>query len=90
MAEKSLDEAAIDRILTEKGVDLDRAHKDMKSPEVEKQLAENRELAKTIGVDGTPAFVIGQKIVGGFIEGDILAAVKAEAARPSATKGTGQ
>jgi hypothetical protein len=41
-------------------------------------------------VDGTPAFVIGQKIVGGFIEGDILAAVKAEAARPSATKGTGQ
>jgi protein-disulfide isomerase len=90
MAEKSLDEAAIDRILTEKGVDLDRAHKDMKSPEVEKQLAENRELAKTIGVDGTPAFVIGQKIVGGFIEGDILAAVKADAARPSATKGTGQ
>jgi protein-disulfide isomerase len=90
MAEKSLDEAAIDRILTEKGVNLDQAHKDMKSPEVEKQLDDNRTLAKAIGVDGTPSFVIGQKMIGGFLEDGILAAVKADGAHPAAAKAAGQ
>ncbi len=86
MAEKSLDEASIDRILTEQGVNLDRAHKDMTSPEVEKQLDDNRTLAKAIGVDGTPSFVVGQKMIGGFLEDDILAAVKADGAHPATAK----
>jgi protein-disulfide isomerase len=88
MAEKALDEAAIDRILKDKGVDLDRAHSDMKSPEIEKQIAENKALAREIGVDGTPGFVVGDKMIGGFLEDDILNAVKAEAAGASARSGT--
>ncbi len=87
MAEKALDEAAIDRILKDKGVDLDRAHKDMASPEVEKQLDENRDLAKAIGVGGTPSFVVGDKMIGGFLEDDILAEVKARTPHPAAAKG---
>ena len=68
------------------GVNLDRAHKDMTSPEVEKQLDDNRTLAKAIGVDGTPSFVIGQKMIGGFLEDDILAAVKADGAHSTTAK----
>ena len=79
MAEKSLDDAAIDRILKEKGLDLDKAHEDMKSPAIYKKLEDNRTLARTIGVDGTPGFIVGDKLIGGFLEDDILAAVKAEA-----------
>ncbi len=90
MAEKALDEAAIDRILKDKGVDLERAHADMKSPEIEKQIAENKALAREIGVDGTPGFVIGDKMIGGFLEGDIVAAVKAAADGAATTKGTGK
>ena len=90
MAEKSLDEAAIDRVLTEKGVNLDQAHKDMKSPEIAQQIEENRALAKAIGVDGTPSFVIGPKMIGGFLEDDILAEVKAETSHPAPAKAAGQ
>ena len=79
MAEKALDEAAIDRVMKDKGVDLDRAHADMKSADIEKQIADNKALAREIGVDGTPGFVVGDKMIGGFIESDILAAVKASA-----------
>lgn len=88
MAEKSLDEASIDRVLAEKGVNLDQAHKDMKSPEVDKQLEDNRDLAKAIGVDGTPSFVVGEKMIGGYLEADIVAAVKAETASGKADKAT--
>ena len=62
----------------------------MKSPEVGKQLDDNRTLAKAIGVDGTPSFVIGQKMIGGFLEDDILAAVKADSVHPAAAKAAGQ
>lgn len=92
MAEKALDEAAIDRILKAKGVDLDRAHADMKSPEIEAEIAENKALARTIGIDGTPSFIVGDRVFGGFLEDDILAEVKAEARTPQSTpaaKGTG-
>ena len=88
MAEKALDEAAIDRVLLAKGVDLDRAHADMASAEVKKALDDNRDLAHAVGVDGTPGFIVGDKMIGGFIEDDILKAVKAEAAGASASSGT--
>lgn len=90
MAEKALDEAAIDRVLKDKGVDLERAHADMKSADIEKQLAETKALARDIGIDGTPGFVIGDKVIGGFLEDDILAAVKASAGAAVDPKRTGK
>ncbi len=78
MAEKALDDAAIDRILREKGVDLDRAHADMKSAAIAKKIEDNKALAHAVGVDGTPGFVVGDKLIGGFVENDILAAVKSQ------------
>ena len=88
MAEKALDEAAIDRVLKDKGVDLERAHADMAAAEINKTLDDNRDLAHAVGVDGTPGFIIGDKMIGGFLEDDILKAVKAEAAGASASSGT--
>lgn len=78
MAEKALDDAAIDRILKDKGVDVDRAHADMKSAAITKKLDDNKALARSIGVDGTPGFIVGDKMIGGFLEDEILAEVKAQ------------
>lgn len=43
------------------GIDSARLEKDMESPEVAKQLAENSMLAGKAGINGTPAFVVTSK-----------------------------
>jgi protein-disulfide isomerase len=59
------------------GVDLTRAQ----APEVRAaaaaHLVENRALAKTIGVEGTPVFLIGDKRIDGWIPEEIEAALGA-------------
>ena len=39
----------------------------MNDPEVEEQLMKNREIAKLLGLNGTPAFIIGDIIYPGAI-----------------------
>ena len=82
MAEKNLDDAAIDRILTAHGVDVTKAKAYGATKEADAQIAEINALAKTTGVSGTPAFVIGDKLISGWD----LEAVKAEI--EAARKGT--
>jgi predicted DsbA family dithiol-disulfide isomerase len=85
MAEKALDDDGIARILKEKGVDLAKARADMQSEAVTKKIEENRALAHAIGVDGTPGFVVGDKVIGGFLEDEIIAATKTEKTSAPAT-----
>lgn len=47
------------------GVDIDRMNVDMKSPDVEGEIAENMRIAKSRGLTGTPAFIIGTELVPG-------------------------
>lgn len=65
MAEKSLDEAAIDRILREVGVDPAAAKAGGSTPEVQKQLRDVHELAAALHIEGTPAFVVGDRLISG-------------------------
>jgi protein-disulfide isomerase len=39
----------------------------MKSPDIDKQLTANLELGKTLNLDGTPSFIIGDTIIPGAI-----------------------
>lgn len=49
----------------EAGFDLDRIRKDMKSPEVAATLNESAKLARSLGINGTPTFIMpGEMIVG--------------------------
>ena len=82
LAEKNLDEAAIDRILAANGVDAAKAKADGATKEADAQISEIHELAKSTGVTGTPAFVVGDKLIAGWD----MAAVQAEieAARKTA------
>ncbi len=61
------------------GLDAARLLEDMNGPEVSRAIEENRELAANIGIDGTPMFIIGGKVVPGAAELEQLKALVEEA-----------
>lgn len=77
LAEKNLDGASIDRILKDNGVDVQKAHTDGASAPTTAFLEENHALARATGVTGTPAFIIGDKVIAGWVPEDIQAGIEA-------------
>ena len=51
------------------GLDIDRLKKDMDSAEVTEELDRNNIWAQRLGISGTPAFVIGDELIPGAIDG---------------------
>jgi len=51
------------------GLDLEKLKKDMESVEVQQELERNSVWAQRLGVNGTPAFVIGEELIPGAIDG---------------------
>ncbi len=49
------------------GLDIDRLQADMKSDEIQSYLDGNLELARTLQISGTPAMIIGDKLVPGAV-----------------------
>jgi protein-disulfide isomerase len=49
------------------GADMDRLNKDMQSAEVKTTLEENFKLAETLGLNGTPSYVIGDNVIVGAV-----------------------
>ena len=49
------------------GIDVDRLREDMESPEIAQALARTQQLASTLGITGTLAFVIGNELVPGAV-----------------------
>ena len=49
------------------GLDIDQLKTDMNKPEIEQQLVKNREIAKLLNLNGTPAFIIGDIIYPGAL-----------------------
>jgi protein-disulfide isomerase len=60
-------EASIRADATRLGMNPDRLVRDMSSPAVTQKLSENAALAQSLGISGTPAFVIGNTLVPGAI-----------------------
>ncbi len=54
------------------GLDINKLKTDMKSLEIEYKLKQNREIAKLLGLNGTPAFIIGNIIYPGALEKNSL------------------
>lgn len=65
MAEKALDERAIDRHLIAAGIDPVIAKADGKTSDIQKQLDDTRVLAQALDVEGTPAFFVGDRKIAG-------------------------
>ena len=87
MAEKALDEASIDRRLAALGINPAQARAAGKSPAVQKHIADTRELAQALGIEGTPAFIVGDRMVPGAdmpaLRAAIAAAKAGDLKRPS-------
>ena len=49
------------------GLDIDKLKIDMNNPEIEQKLIKNREIAKLLSLNGTPAFIIGDIIYSGAL-----------------------
>lgn len=62
------EEASILRVAEEVGLDVDQLWEDMDSPEIEEHIATSMALTQALGFTGTPAFVIGEALVPGFVE----------------------
>jgi len=60
-------------VAKEIGFDMGRLMKDMDSEEAKTTIAENLKLADTLGIDGTPSYVVGEELVVGAVGYDELA-----------------
>lgn len=65
-----LDEEGIIAIAKEKGLDADKIKKDMADPEIEKTLKANIALAQELNINGTPSFIVGNKLIPGALQYD--------------------
>ncbi|HRK19055.1 MAG TPA: DsbA family protein [Hyphomicrobiaceae bacterium] len=62
-------EAAALRVAEKIGLDMPRLKKDMVGAEVKKEIADTRALAQKMGIQGTPHFLVGDRVVPGAPEG---------------------
>lgn len=65
MAQKPLDDAAVARILTAHGMSPEAARKQQASADQKDYLADQHALAASLGIEGTPAFIVGDVMIPG-------------------------
>ncbi|HYD29545.1 MAG TPA: DsbA family protein, partial [Azospirillaceae bacterium] len=71
MAHKgALDSETIFRLAKSAGLNVDQLKKDMDAPAIHKALQANVQLADSLGIRGTPGFVIGDELIPGAIRLD--------------------
>ncbi|MBN8483808.1 MAG: DsbA family protein [Sphingomonadales bacterium] len=66
------DAASIEGAARAAGLDLDRARQFIKDPRVEAELKTNIDLARQLGIDGTPSWVVGDQLLAGAVGRDVL------------------
>jgi len=75
MEDKGLDEAALDRHLAQAGLDPAAVRKAAADPAIAQQIHDIRLLAGALGLQGTPAFVVGDYVIPGADIGAVRAAL---------------
>ena len=78
-ARDRLSEDSVMVIAEQVGLDIERLQQDMADPEIAAYLGETQRLARELGITGTPAFVIGNTLVPGAVDGARLRQLIAEA-----------
>ena len=71
-AQGKKDEGLVMAVARDLGLDLERLRKDMQAPAVDAALRRNFELAETLEINGTPAFVIGDEIFPGAVDQETM------------------
>ncbi len=68
------------------GLDVAKLKDDMKAPEVQALIEKTNKLAQELGINGTPAFIIGDQIIPGAVNADELKKRVAEARKSCSEK----
>lgn len=76
-----MSEEAIFAIAGRMGLDVDQLRRDMDHPSVTAEIEQNRALAQSIGVSGTPAFVLDGELIPGAVPIEVLRARISDARR---------
>lgn len=61
----NIDEAIILQVAEAAGLDISRIKVDMNSPDVDAEIQRSTEIATALGLNGTPAFIVGTELVPG-------------------------
>jgi len=72
MNSRTIDQESISVILRQAGVDLARARRDMFGAEVDSALKRDAQLAKEMGITGTPIFITSAKVYRGYLKDDLV------------------
>lgn len=68
--QRALDDESLKKYATEIGLDVPQFEKDMASPEIQKQITQDMQLARQVGVRGTPTmFLNGKRVVNRTVPG---------------------
>jgi protein-disulfide isomerase len=67
-ARGSITDGTVYRVAGEVGLDVDRLKRDMAAPEIGAAVEANVKLAEALDISGTPAFVIGDRVIPGAID----------------------
>lgn len=71
-------EAAIRAEARRLGLDADRLFRDMEDPAIQRRIEANLALARALHIEGTPALVIGERLIPGAIPAEEIARLVAE------------
>jgi protein-disulfide isomerase len=73
--EGRIDEAVADQIAAASGLDVKKLKADMEADEVNQVITRNMQLADSLKIQGTPAFIIDETVIPGAVGYEALAAV---------------
>ena len=62
-----INDAAIDRLAESADIDIDRIRADLENPEIDRRITETMRLAQSLQVSGTPTFIVGSKVIRGYL-----------------------
>jgi protein-disulfide isomerase len=79
MGSRDLSLDGIMQIADQVGLDTERLARDMQAPAIDQQLQANHALAQRLGIEGTPAFVIGGDLIPGALDKSRLVSLVEEA-----------
>ncbi len=66
-AQGALNEEVLSSLAKDLGLDVDRLKKDAQGSDISEAISKNRALAASLGLSGTPAFIIGDEVAPGAI-----------------------
>lgn len=66
--EEELTQETILAMATAVGLDTEKLHRDMESPSIQTTIERNQALARELGINGTPGFIVGTELVPGAID----------------------